>query len=120
MTNPISTVTFEYGGKTYRLLLGTWARAVLQKRTGMSWSKFFGRPTKDWGDEDFLELMIAGLSRYHEELTPREIADLLDGLGGQRAGEILTEGIGIASPAKSDGGEAKGERPTEQGKSKAA
>lgn len=115
MGNPLTDVVFEAAGKQYRLVLGTWARATLEKRTGVPWTRFFARPLKDWSADHFLELLIAGLSRHHEEATPREVADLMDALGSTKILEILSEAMRIAFPAPK-AGEGGGSRPTKRGR----
>lgn len=92
-------VTFEAAGANYTFKLGTYALAVLERRTKMSSSKFFRRPEEDWGADDLLQVFYAGLYRQHK-LTEEAVGDLIDEIGSERASAIMLEAIGVANPTE--------------------
>lgn len=98
MANPQQgEVTFEANGKPYTFKLGTYALAVLERRTKMPYRSFFQRPDDQWGADDLLHVFYAGLYRKHK-MTEEETGDLIDVLGTDRASEIILEAIGVANP----------------------
>jgi len=97
--NPLSEVTFEAEGKTFRFVLGTYARVILESVAETSWGTFWARH-KQWTEKDVYHLFCAGLARHHEDLGAKEMADLMDSLGGERVAEIVNEAIIRASPAE--------------------
>lgn len=100
MANPLQgEVAFEVKGATYTFKLGTYALAVLERRTKMPSGKFFKRPDDEWGADDLLQVFYAGLYRQHK-LTEEAVADLIDEIGSERASAIMLEAIGIANPAE--------------------
>ena len=109
MGNPLKgELDFEAGGKRYVFVLGTYALAALQRRSGMSTMKFFNRATSDWGMDDVLGVFHCGLMRNHPSLTEAEVSDIIDELGQQRVSEIISEGIKLVFPSP----EGRSARPT--------
>jgi hypothetical protein len=99
MTNPIKgEVAFEAGGKQFTFVLGTYAQAALQRRTGVPTFKFFRRKLEDWGADDFLALFHAGLLKHHRGITEEEAADLMDDLGNAKVQAIFSEAMALAFP----------------------
>jgi hypothetical protein len=95
MANPImGEVTFEVNGQRYLFKLGTYARAILQKRSGLTFAKFFGRGAESFGDAELLDLFYAGLYQKHQ-LNDEQVGELLDELGQERAGKISAEAINL-------------------------
>lgn len=104
MANPIKgEVSFDADGKHYKFVLGTYALAALQRRTGVSTFKFFGRKPDEWGMDDILAVFHAGLLRHHE-LSEVEAADLVDTLGQEAVGKLIGEAVGLAFPPPTTGG----------------
>lgn len=99
MSNPLQgEVSFEFDGKRHIFVLGTYALAALQRRTGIPTAKFFNRPPIDWGMDDVLSLVLCGLLRHNKTITEEEVSDIIDQLGNERINEIISEGIRIAFP----------------------
>lgn len=97
MANPVKgEVGFEADGKSYTFVLGTYARAALQRRTGVSDAKFFKRGADEWGSDDTLAVFHAGLLRHHK-MTEEEVGDLIDMLGATKVTEVFVEAIELAS-----------------------
>lgn len=106
MPNPHQgEVAFEADGKSYVFKLGTYALAVLERRTKMPASKFFARRDEDWGADDLLQVFYAGLYRKHQ-LAEEAVGDLIDQIGTQRASEVILEAIGVANPKEAAAGHA--------------
>jgi hypothetical protein len=98
VANPhIGEVGFEAGGQSYTFKLGTYAQAVLERRTKLPAGKFFARPQEDWGVDDMLSVMYAGLYQRHK-LTEEQVADIIDDIGMVKVAEILGEAIKSANP----------------------
>lgn len=111
MANPLKgEVSLEANGKAYTFVLGTYALAALQRRSGISTAKFFGRPPIDWGMDDVLGLVHCGLMRHHKDITEEEVADLIDAVGNEKINKIIGEGIKLAFPDAHL--QAQGSRPT--------
>jgi hypothetical protein len=91
-------VAFEVSGATFKFVLGTYALAALQRRSGVSTMKFFNRAGTDWGIDDVLAVFHAGLIRHHE-LSEKQAADLIDELGQTKVGEIIAEAVRLAFPS---------------------
>lgn len=101
MANPIKgEVSFEAGGKHYKFVLGTYALAALQRRTGVSTAKFFARKQDDWGMDDILAIFHSGLLKHHE-MSEREASDLIDELGQDEVGKLIVEAVQVAFPEAS-------------------
>lgn len=99
MANPGNgEVAFEAGDKRYTFVLGTYAQAALQRKTGVPTSKFFNRPPDEWGASDLLALFHAGLLRHQNDITEVEAADLMDTLGRDKVQDILKEALSLAFP----------------------
>jgi hypothetical protein len=97
MANPImGEVGFEIAGQHYIFKLGTYGRAKLQQRSGMTFAKFFGRGPESFGDLELLDLFYAGLYQRHQ-LSDEQVGELLDELGQARAGQIAAEAINLAA-----------------------
>ena len=91
MANPLKgEVEFEAEGKRYTFVLGTYAQAHLQRRTGVPTFKFFGRKPEEWGADDMLALFHAGLVRHHKDLTEESAADLMDVIGRSKVCLLYT------------------------------
>jgi hypothetical protein len=96
--NPhIGEVSFEAGGQSYTFKFGTYAQAVLERRTKQPAGKFFARAQEDWGVDDMLSVMYAGLYQRHM-LTEEQVADIIDDIGMVKVAEVLGEAIKIANP----------------------
>lgn len=107
MANPQKgEVGFEVGGKSYILKLGTYAQAALERRVKMPFQKFITRGNDEFGVDDTLALVWAGLFRQHH-LTEEQVADIIDDLGDERLTEILAEAVRVALGVQED----KGSRP---------
>ncbi len=98
MANPHKgEVGFEAGGKNYVFRLGTYAQALLERRTKTTAAKFFNRPVDAWGVDDLLSVFYCGLYRQHK-MTEEDVADLMDDVGTDRLQEIIIEAIQLANP----------------------
>lgn len=98
MSNPhTGEIGFESGGKSYVLKLGTYAQAVLERRTKVPMSKFFKRKDEEWGVDDILSVLYAGLYRQHK-LTEEQVADIIDDLGMERVGVLIADAVKAAYP----------------------
>src|SRR5262245_53255773 len=109
MANPLKgEVSFEANGRRYIFVLGTYGLAALQRRSGMSTAAFFNRQKTEFGMDDILAIVWCGLQRHHKSITEEEASDVIDQLGQERIGEIISEGISLAFPS-ADG---RSSRPT--------
>lgn len=100
MGNPnVGEVSFEASGKVYLFKLGTYAQAVLERRTKQPASKFFQRKEDEWGVDDVLSVFYAGLFQK-QKLTEEQVADLIDDLGIARVSEIIGEALTAAKPVQ--------------------
>lgn len=96
MANPVKgEVGFDHAGKSYTFKLGTYALAVLQRKTGVPTMKFFQREEGEWGVSDILSVFHAALHRDHK-MSEEEVADLIDDLGEAKITEIFNEGLKLA------------------------
>jgi Phage tail tube protein, GTA-gp10 len=100
MANPIKgEVPLEAGGKRYTFVLGTYALAALERRMKMPWPKLFKRAADgDWGIDEILATVHAGLLRHHRQITEEQVADLIDELGIERINDVLSEAIKLMQP----------------------
>lgn len=106
MANPQQgEVAFEADGKSYTFKLGTYALAVLERRTKMPYRTFFQREDDKWGADDLLHVFYAGLYRNHK-LTEEQVGDIIDSITSARASEIILEAIGVANPKEVAAGKA--------------
>lgn len=106
MANPQQgEVAFEADGKSYTFKLGTYALAVLERRTKMPYRTFFQREDSAWGADDLLQVFYAGLYQKHK-LAEEDAGALIDNIGSERASEIILEAIGIANPKEVAAGKA--------------
>lgn len=97
MANPIKgELDFTAGGQSYRFVIGTYAMAALERRTGKPVTAIFDGSAL--GMDLMLGIMHSGLLLHHE-LTEREVAAIMDDLGLERCGEIVTEALKLAFPA---------------------
>ena len=114
MANPImGEVAFEVAGQRYVFALNTYARAILQKRSGLTFAQFFTRGETAWGDAELIDLYHAGLYQRHQ-LSDQEIGALLDELGAERAGKIVADAITLIIPKGAEAGKPNG-NPTAAG-----
>ncbi|MHB0784435.1 hypothetical protein [Bradyrhizobium sp. 5.13L] len=98
MANPQKgEVSFEALGKTFTMRLGTNARALVEGKTGVSWTSLMKRPEAEWRERDAIIIMWAGLHQYHK-LTEEEVGDLLDEVGPVEVSRLLLKAFGIANP----------------------
>lgn len=114
MTNAVKgEVHFESGGKTYTFKLGTNAQVMLEKRVGMSLSKFLKADRlEEMGASDIRAIFWAGLFRKHE-LSEDDVGDLIDDIGPERVAAIFLEAFESAKPQKENGanGEPRPQKP---------
>ena len=97
MGNPVmGEVGFTVDDKTYTFKLGTYAQAVLERKTKVTTQKFFARPEDAWGADDLLLVFYAGLHQRHK-LTEEQVGDLIDKIGAMRASEIMLEAVTLAN-----------------------
>lgn len=94
-------VTFEAGGKSYSFKLGTYAKALLQRETGLSAQRFFKKIENDLGYDDMLKLFRCGLYQKHK-LGEEAVADLIDEIGESKTLEIIAEAAKLAQPTEAD------------------
>jgi hypothetical protein len=108
MANPVKgEVPLEVGGKRYTFVLGTYALAALERRMKMPWPKLFKKAADgEWGINEILATVHAGLLRHQRDMTEEQVADLIDQVGIERINEVLGEAIKLMQPegAGSDGG----------------
>ena len=98
MANPVKgEVSFEAGGQQYTFVLGTYALAALQRRTGVGTSRFFGRKPNEGGTDDFLGVFYCGLLRHHQ-LSEEAVSDIMDEIGQVRVADIISDAISLAFP----------------------
>jgi hypothetical protein len=110
MANPLKgEVGFEAGGVHYTLVLGTYALAALQRRSGIGTTQFFNRPPAEWGVDDILGVLHCGLMRHHRSITEEQVSDIIDELGQAKVGELVSEAMNIAFPEQREG---RSPRPT--------
>lgn len=93
-------VSFEANGTIYTFKLGTYAMAVLERKTGKKSAQFFNRKEEEWGVSDLLDVFYACLLRQHK-MTEEQVADLIDTIGVDRAGAVLAEAVQAAYPSAS-------------------
>ena len=105
MTNPVKgEVRFEAGGKAYVFKLGTNAQVLLEKKTGMSMSKYLKADRlEELGASDVRMIFWAGLTRSHPELTEEIVGDLIDEIGPDRVAGIFTEAFDSAKTKTENG-----------------
>src|SRR5262245_51744581 len=115
MANPVKgEVPLEIGGKRYVFVLGSYGLAALERRVKMPWFKFFRRATVeggDWGIDDVLASLHAGLLKHHPYLTEMDVADLIDEAGLATINKAIIESIALMQP-DGGGGEVAGNPPT--------
>ena len=103
MANPLKgEVSFEVDGKLYTFVFGTYAAAALERRTKMSVRQFFARPDHEFGMDDTLALVHAGLLRHHK-MTEEQVADLIDSCGHERFGDIIKEAFELSGMRGQEG-----------------
>ena len=100
MANPVKgEVPLEVGGKSYTFVLGTYALAALERRMKMPWPKLFKKAADgEWGINEILATVHAGLLRHHRDLTEEHVADLIDQVGIERINDMLGEAIKLMQP----------------------
>lgn len=103
MANPVKgEVAFNVADEQFKFVLGTYALAAIERRSGMSSEKFFSREEEEWRLEDVLIIFHAGLLRHHD-LSEKDAADLLDSLSIGRGTEIIRQAITLSMPARANG-----------------
>ena len=75
-------ITFDFGGKSYRMKLGHGAIARAQREMGTF-------DMSNPGPDHMVSMFWAGLNRYHKGITWDAAADLMDDMGSEAAGEVL-------------------------------
>lgn len=94
MSGPLGEVEFDALGKKWTLRLGTYALALLQRKTGVPTMKFFEREKAAWGADDVLQIFVAGLHRH--KLTEEKVGEIMDDLGSDRLLKVLEEAKGAS------------------------
>lgn len=103
MANPIKgEVSFEVDGKLYTFVFGTYAAAALERRSKMSVRQFFNRKDHEFGMDDTLALVHAGLLRHHK-MTEEQVADLIDSCGHERFAEIIKDAFELSGMNSREG-----------------
>lgn len=114
MANPVmGEVAFSAGGREYTFKFGTYAQAILQRRSGLSTQKFFARRDDEWGADDLLLVFYAGLHQRHH-LTEEQVGDLIDEIGQDRASAVMLDAVTLAN--KEAGGADQNPPPAEANK----
>lgn len=100
MANPIKgEVPLEVDGKRYTFVLGTYALAALERRMKMQWPKLFKKAADgEWGINEILATVHAGMLRHQRDMTEEQAADLIDQVGLERINEMLGEAIKLMQP----------------------
>ena len=107
MANPVKgEVPLEIGGKVYTFVLGTYGLAALERRMKMPWPKIFKRASDgEFGIDDVLAVVHAGLLKHHRGLTEENVADLIDAAGMESINAAIGEALKLIAPATTTGGE---------------
>jgi hypothetical protein len=105
MANPIKgEVPLEINGQRYIFVLGTYGLASLERRMKTSFVKVFERAQRgEWGIDDVLAVLHAGLLRHHPRMTEQEVADLIDTAGMEYISEMIAEGLKAMQPVSNGG-----------------
>lgn len=119
MANPHRGETsVEIGGRTYVLVFGTNACAELETLLGRSITSVIDE-IKTWKEhperarvEVMRALIWASLRRNHKSVTVEQAGDLIDEAALEGKQIPIMEAISNAWPSDEEGGETKGERPT--------
>jgi len=97
MANPqIGEVAIELPEGKYRFVLGSYGLAAIERHLGKPLGEVF-QPGVAFGMDHILAIMHGGLLRHHD-LSVREASDVLDRVGSERAGEIISEAVALAFP----------------------
>lgn len=101
MANPVKgEVAFEAAGKTYTLSYSVNALCALEEAAGEGVTQIAAR----MGDPQGLRLAMvrslfwAGLRDHHPEVTVEECGRLMDGVGLDKAGELVGRAFVLAFP----------------------
>jgi hypothetical protein len=116
MANPVKgEVSLEVGGKTYMLVLGTYALAALERRKQMPWPQLIKRVGEGQaGYDDILAMFHCGLLRHHRQITEEQAADMIDAVGIETAVKVIGEALKLSMP-QGDGDGPASENPTKPG-----
>lgn len=105
VANPVlGDVDFEVDDKVYTLRCGTLALAVLESETGMPAAQYFKKPIDQWGVKDLRDVFIAMMARHHPKMTENDVCDIIDSIGLEKAGELITRALLTSNTTKSGGG----------------
>lgn len=88
--------TFEADGRTLTMKLGFGALAKAQQHLGRL-------DFENVGPNEMVTMFWAGLQRKHPDIGWDEAGDILDELGGERAGEVLKGAMEAAGLLGGDG-----------------
>jgi hypothetical protein len=98
-------VSFEAGGQTWTMKIGTGAMCAIEAETG----KGISEVGQELGSEKTASLTLmravfwGSLQQHHEGTTIRDCNDLIDELGVPRVGELIGEAFQLAFPKKEGG-----------------
>jgi hypothetical protein len=106
-------VSFEALGKTWRLKLGMAAQVELEEEFG------FGLPQIAVKLQDpeakivtlFASVLMAGLRKYHPDMTRAQMFDLIDDYGQEKAANLLRSMMSAAFPDAETAGEGGAKNP---------
>jgi hypothetical protein len=90
-------ITFDAGGRSYRLVLGFNALCAAEVQTGKRWSDIMADAQS--GSPSVIRVLFwAGLRKHHPEVTVDGAGDLIDAVGMGRAGELVATAVTSAFP----------------------
>lgn len=96
MANPIKgEIAFSSNDEEYTLVLGTYGLAAAERHLGRGLPGLM--QAGDIGFDVILAVFYGGLLKHHQ-LTLPEAGDVVDGLGFERASELMVEAVTLAFP----------------------
>jgi hypothetical protein len=116
MANPIKgEVAIDIGGQRFTFVLGTYGLAALERRLKTPFPKIFERAAAgEWGIDEVLAVLHAGLLRHHPGMSEQMVSDLIDAAGLDYISTTIGEGIKLMQPIAT-GGQGSANPPKESG-----
>ncbi len=85
-------IDFQVGNRSYKIIFTTNAICQMETELGMSMMKIGSKmATGDVALNDLRVMLWAGLSEFHPEITIKNAGEIIDYLGFQESGNLISQ-----------------------------